>query len=220
MSKPSLHNASFCLPLAKQIGKLSLCQVVVSRVASLPPSRCWNTLGLAIRVGQSIGLHVEDSLKRPKTSAGVEKQETMRRTWYSMYVLDRLLALQLGRPAAIHENDYCVNLPSRTGESVSTDDHQQGLYINPEHSSLDYFLSVIKFSWILGRVINDLYSPSQVVQTDYEEMLLKTTSLDLLLSEWKRNLPRHLRFDLGHTFERSVVFRRQVNFQIPVKIMC
>jgi len=34
------------------------------------------------------------------------------RTWYPMYVLDRLLALQLGRPVVIHEADFHVELPS------------------------------------------------------------------------------------------------------------
>ncbi|RDW71451.1 hypothetical protein BP6252_08014 [Coleophoma cylindrospora] len=173
--------------------------------------RCWNTLGLAIRVGQSIGLYIEDKLKRPKSSASIEQQETMRRTWYSMYVLDRLIALQLGRPAAIHENDYCVNLPSKTGEPVSTEDSQKRVSTTTDASSLDYFLSVISFSSIIGQVINDLYSPSQVTEVDPDEMMLRTTALELLLSQWKINLPRHLRFDLGHTFEQSIVFRRQRN---------
>lgn len=127
-----------------------------------------------------------------------------------MYVLDRLVALQLGRPAAIHEDDYCVSLPSKSGESVSSADQQDPQLANNEPSSLEYFLSVINFSRIIGQVINDLYSPSQD-EVHPDEMLLRTTALDLKLAEWKLNLSRHLRFDLGHTFEQSVVFRRQVS---------
>ncbi|GLA56204.1 hypothetical protein AnigIFM63604_005664, partial [Aspergillus niger] len=42
-------------------------------------------------------------------------------------------------------------------------------------------------------------------------MLHSAATLDQRLSEWKVDLPRHLRFDLGHTFERSVFFKRQRN---------
>lgn len=138
----------------------------------------------------------------------------MRKTWYSMYVLDRLVALQLGRPAAIHEDDYCVGLPSKSEESDSSEGEQDPQPANTEPSSIEYFLSVINFSNILGQVINDLYSPSQA-ELHPDEMLLRTTVLDRKLAEWKLNLLRHLRFDLGHTFEHSVVFRRQVGTYMP-----
>ncbi len=127
-----------------------------------------------------------------------------------MYVLDRLLALQLGRPVAIHEEEYCVNLPSETEETTSLFDggaYRVPLDKNP--SSVDYFVSVIKFTKILGQVISDLYRPSQVA-IEPDRMLLSTTTLDERLTEWKLRLPRHLRFDLGHTFEKSMIFKRQV----------
>ncbi len=136
----------------------------------------------------------------------------MRRTWYSMYVLDRLVALQLGRPVAIHEEEYQVNFPSKQSQAVFDIEQQVHGSNRQDPSLLEYFHSVIKFSRILGQVISDLYSPSQV-ETDPDEMLLRTATLDSKLSEWKLNLPRHLRFDLGHTFEQSISFRRQVRLQ-------
>ncbi|KAG0647505.1 Transcriptional activator acu-15 [Hyphodiscus hymeniophilus] len=137
------------------------------------------------------------------------QQETMRRTWYLMYVLDRLLALQLGRPVAIHKQEYRVNLPLETDETACLFDGDSFPF-RPDKSpsTLDYFVSVTKFSQILGQVISDLYSPSQAV-LDPDRMLLSTTTLDEQLLEWKTRLPRHLRFDLGHTFEKSIVFKRQ-----------
>jgi hypothetical protein len=160
-------------------------------------------------MAQSIGLHVEDSLKQP-----LAEQETMRRTWYSMYVLDRLLALQLGRPVAIHDEEYRVNIPSETKETACL---FSGITdrCSPDEkpSSIDYFVSVITFSRIIGQVISDLYHPSQVA-IDPDRMLQSTTTLDKKLVEWKLSLPRHLRFDLGHTFKRSVIFKRQVRFHV------
>jgi hypothetical protein len=161
-------------------------------------------------VAQSIGLHVEDSLKQPVSGLAVLEQETIRRTWYSMYVLDRLLALQLGRPVAIHEEDYFVNLPSETdGTACLFDGDTTRCPPESKSSPLDYFLSVINFSQILGQVIRDLYRPSQVA-IDPDRMLSSIAALDGRLREWKLYLPRHLRFDLGHTFEKSMTFKRQV----------
>lgn len=137
----------------------------------------------------------------------------LRRTWYSMYVLDRLLALQLGRPMAIHEADFKVDLPSVTDESpfgkTSDDVSSRDNRLACGHM-MDYFLEVIRFSRILGLVIRELYRPSQI-DLSPDQMLHSTASLDQRLAEWKLGLPRHLRFDLGHTFEKSVSFKRQVS---------
>ncbi|KAL4807475.1 hypothetical protein BDV18DRAFT_158694 [Aspergillus unguis] len=169
--------------------------------------RCWNTLGFAIRMGQSIGLHLENSPNCPSsTQSWLKDRAHWRRTWYSMYVLDRLLALQLGRPMAIHEPDFQVELPSTTDESPfnpGTSDASSG-------HMMDYFLAVIRFSHIIGLVVREIYRPSQI-DTSPDQMLHITAALDTRLTEWKLRLPRHLRFDLGHTFEKSVSFKRQRN---------
>ena len=165
---------------------------------------------LAFRMGQSIGLHVESSRSEPKWTVDCENRQ---RTWYSMYVLDRLLALQLGRPMAIHETDVKVELPSEHDQSafgVKT----KGVLVEdgtslPHGSMMDYFVQVIRFSRIVGLVICELYRPSQV-DLSPDQMLNSASLLDQRLFRWKSDLPRHLRFDLGHTFEESIFFKRQV----------
>lgn len=73
----------------------------------------------------------------------------------------------------------------------------------------DYFLAVIKFSDIVGHVMRDLYRPNAA---DYSEaMLERTDALDVQLLDWRAQLPRWLRFDRGHTFENSALFKRQRN---------
>jgi hypothetical protein len=157
-------------------------------------------------MGQSIGLHVEISQWGYTKEMTPQLREQRRRVWYSLYALDRLLALQLGRPFAIHEVDFAVQLPSReenASASVSSTDEK----VTPSH--MDYFLCLIQFSHIVGRVVTELYRPTQT-DPPSKEILLSTTTLDWDLAQWKEHLPRHLRFDLGHTLEKSVVFRRQV----------
>lgn len=172
-------------------------------------SRCWITLGLAVRIAQSIGLHVEPKSQASPTGQVFVSAETNRRIWYSIYVLDRLLALQLGRPPAIHDDTCYLRLPSRLHDAdVDWESADTG---NPETSGPttgDYFLHVIALSRIIGYVLRDLYSPhGERISTSG---LRSTGSLDKKLLEWKASLPRALRFDFGHAFEPSTVFKKQV----------
>ncbi|KAG7410984.1 putative transcriptional regulatory protein [Fusarium oxysporum f. sp. rapae] len=167
---------------------------------------CWTTLGQAVRIAQSIGLHVEPPNSKSRSATELERR---RRIWYSIYVLDRLLSLQLGRPTAIHDEDCSVALPSRRADDEI--DWTSNTIDPPEEgpSAGDYFISVIGFSRIVGCVLRDIYGPGHARPTP--EMILSTQTLDHRLVEWKLNQPRKLRFDLGHSFDQNNTFRRQVS---------
>lgn len=135
--------------------------------------------------------------------------ERRRRLWYSIYVLDRLLSLQLGRPPAIHDDDCDVPLPSRCSDSGIDWDADCLPEPNLDPSAGDYFLAVISFSRIVGRVLRDIYSPRKGQPT--VEDTFTTREIDRQLVEWKLGLDRRLRFDLGHAFDSSLVYKRQVS---------
>lgn len=61
-------------------------------------SRCWNSAGLAIRLAQSIGLHMElpDSIENNQV-----RVEMRRRLWHTCLVLDRYVDHWLLRPKSI-----------------------------------------------------------------------------------------------------------------------
>lgn len=174
-------------------------------------------MGKAVRIAQSIGLHAES--RSPSTEAQRSLQtEKRRRVWYSIYVLDRLLSLQLGRPPAIHDDDCCVPLPCRVADANID---WQGSYEIPitsgddrydetvDASVGDYFLAVISFSRIVGFVLRSLYSPA--ASRSVVSSLASTQRLDQQLTQWKMKLPRTLRFDLGHVFDQTVAYKRQVS---------
>ncbi|UKZ74707.1 hypothetical protein TrVFT333_002377 [Trichoderma virens FT-333] len=171
---------------------------------------CWTILGQAVRVAQSIGLHIENEESDNIKSRHSPEIEKRRRVWYSIYVLDRLLSLQLGRPPAIHDDDFNVPLPSRASDAEID---WTGEVIEEKTSSSialgDYFIAVIAFSGIVGRVLRSLYCPRR--SHFASEDLLNTKDLDRQLVEWKLALPRALRFDLGHTFEQLQIFKRQAS---------
>lgn len=147
------------------------------------------------------------------TRAGAQNEnncaESRGRVWYCLYVLDRLLALQLGRPPAISDEDCHAPIPhplteldldSQEGKDPSTNNE------GDSRRSSDYFASTIKFSSVIGRVLRETYHP----QRQFQASLRSTSSCDKQLLEWKMGLPRHLRFDLGHVFDKSPIFKRQV----------
>ncbi|VUC33466.1 unnamed protein product [Clonostachys rosea] len=166
---------------------------------------CWATLGQAVRTAQSIGLHVEQKTTLP-VSPEIERR---RRLWYSIYVLDRLLSLQLGRPPAIHDADCDVPLPSRVGDGDIDWDADEVQASSEGFCAGDYFLAVISFSEIVGHVLRDLYSPKPCHNTGAG--MSSTKDLDRRLLQWKLHLQRPLRFDLGHAFDTSTTYKRQRN---------
>jgi len=168
-------------------------------------------LGVAIRLAQSMGLHIEPEASATSAMAmgTLPGPEARRRLWYSLYVLDRLLALQLGRPPAIHDDDFSVLMPSRLDDADIDWEKEDTRLVEPLGPSAgDYFLSVIQLSRIIGLVLRDLYGARRPLGATEE--FPRTRLLDRQLLDWKAGLPRTLRFDFGHAFEASLVFKRQV----------
>ncbi len=171
---------------------------------------------MAVRIAQSIGLHVEEG-HRASCEDALAPREMCRRVWYSIFVLDRLLALQLGRPPAISEEGFYVDLPSR-GSNVDLSSQNDQPEVNQKVWIGDYFLAMIKFSTIIGRVFDNLYGPKKA--TDVALILSVIDRLDSEMFQWRSQLPRHLRFDLSHTFENSMTFKRQVRIHRVVILTC
>ncbi|KAL2117194.1 hypothetical protein VTJ04DRAFT_9362 [Mycothermus thermophilus] len=74
----------------------------------------WMWLGTAVRVAQELGLYAEP---RSATCPSLIEAEMRRRTWWTLYLLDRSLAVELGRPMLIDDADCDVALP------LAVDDH-------------------------------------------------------------------------------------------------
>lgn len=194
----SKHTVDFvCALLAQCFYLLATCQT----------DRCWTTLGLAVRIAQSIGLHVEDERCPDLGRSLAAPREQRRRVWYSIFILDRLVAMQLGRPPAICDGNFNVRLPSRQSDTDLVDVTSQG-DSHGQYWAGDYFIAMIAFSEIIGKVFNNLYGPRK--SDDAASTLSTIDRLNPELLQWRSNLPRNLRFDLSHTFEKSTVYKRQV----------
>lgn len=79
-------------------------------------SAAWSWLGTAVRVGQDLGLYSESD------SWPVIEGEMRRRTWWTIYVLDRMLATEHGHPFLIGDSDCSVSLPAAVDDHYIHDD--------------------------------------------------------------------------------------------------
>ena len=169
-------------------------------------NRSWNVLGLAIRIAQGFGLHAEIS------GMSEEHAEQRRRLWYSLFILERLLTLQLGRTGMIRDSDCQVAVPKLIEQDGSPNTASER---TEERKALadvfDYNVDMITFSKIIGTVVDNLYGPT-CASLSLRKLIPVVSKLDEMLQTWKSKLPFHLRFDLSHVLENNRLHRRQRNF--------
>src|ERR1700683_1519829 len=65
----------------------------------------WLSAGLAVRMGQDLGLHSDSSEDSIKWKYSEEELTMRRRVWGVTLILDLFLSLQLGRPSGIVDSD-------------------------------------------------------------------------------------------------------------------
>ncbi|KAJ9660982.1 hypothetical protein H2201_006710 [Coniosporium apollinis] len=70
-------------------------------------SRAYSLCGVAVKDAIALGLHIRNEDPNLNDS----KRETRIRTWWSLYCLDRLVTVILGRPSALRDHECSVPLP-------------------------------------------------------------------------------------------------------------
>ncbi|KAF7547933.1 hypothetical protein G7Z17_g7378 [Cylindrodendrum hubeiense] len=108
-------NDEFTLDNARALSLISLCLNEMNL-----KSAAWTWLGRAVRVGQDLGLYSESG------PWPVIEGEMRRRTWWTIYILDRTLATELGRPVLINDEDCDVSLPAGVDDQYI---HEGGMLV-------------------------------------------------------------------------------------------
>ncbi|PYH45821.1 transcription factor domain-containing protein [Aspergillus saccharolyticus JOP 1030-1] len=112
-------------------------------------SASWVWIGSAVRVAQEIGLHLESGPWSPLEG------EMRKRVWWGMYTWDRLLALEMGKPVLINDQDCDVDLPCPVDEQYIS----EGKVVSesPQTSSLLASIHVVRS---IGQLSRTLKSPT------------------------------------------------------------
>ncbi|KAJ5676629.1 uncharacterized protein N7477_002262 [Penicillium maclennaniae] len=79
-------------------------------------SASWVWIGSAVRVAQEIGLHIDLGPWPPVEG------EMRKRLWWGLYTWDRLLALEMGKPVLINDQDCDIDLPCPVDDQYLAED--------------------------------------------------------------------------------------------------
>lgn len=69
------------------------------------PRLGWNVAGIGIRLGQAMGLHKQSKWRKSNPVA----REVRKRTWMALYVTDRFMGIEYGRPFMVRDVDCDVD---------------------------------------------------------------------------------------------------------------
>lgn len=154
------------------------------------PNKCWTSIGLACRLAQGLGLHVEED--RLKRSFDVAEREMRRRVWHGCVTMDIIVSMTLGRPAMLVAAS-ARSLPSTVdcmAETLITEGDEK-------LSSIDFFTQTVKLYRIVGRIllniykINDEYHDEPLpTENDRREDLVRGFEDDL--AQYTQSIPRRL----------------------------
>ncbi|EWZ36404.1 hypothetical protein FOZG_10412 [Fusarium oxysporum Fo47] len=137
--------------------------------STMHSNRCWNMVGLATRVAQSLGLHTD---ARKSSSTSQLEREMRRRVWYVCVTLDRLICTTFGRPSMLP-------CRSRVPLPITIDDEyllEIGEGTQPPGSPcrLGLFVYTIRLLEILDEVLKSFYAQDaheQVMDIDTQEKM-------------------------------------------------
>ncbi|KAF9925201.1 hypothetical protein FBU30_004981 [Linnemannia zychae] len=104
-----------------QVGTVqALLLMAIQQMGFCESQRAWLHVGMAIRMAQDLGLNIDPSEQEQIRNPVLAEQR--RRTWWSCYVVERLVCAGLGRPLSITQEDCETSFPRYDEpESLSTD---------------------------------------------------------------------------------------------------
>ncbi|KFZ13041.1 hypothetical protein V501_03926 [Pseudogymnoascus sp. VKM F-4519 (FW-2642)] len=137
----------------------------------------WQTLGMAIRIAHTLGLHLH-SHRNPSQQHGVQNKADQlfyARIWAICCSLEKMMQLESGRPASILHVD-CDHM-------MGPDQHPPG------HDFLQWHMGLAQHQ---GLICQHVYGHAPGERTA-QEILSDTARLDRSMLSWARNIPEEFR---------------------------
>ncbi|KAJ7741999.1 fungal-specific transcription factor domain-containing protein [Mycena maculata] len=180
-----------CLCLELAIYDVQLCFLLaVYSLGTSAPQAAWYHMGVGIRSLQHWCSH-----DRKRTDDKFD-EELWNRVFWCFFALDRMVAAFVGRPPAIHTDDYDID------PLLEVDDEcwERGFTQPLERPSLlSYFACFLRLCEILGDTLHRLYASKRLktrmgwIGTDWEQDTV--AELDSAMNDFFDSIPAHLRRD-------------------------
>ncbi|GJJ74816.1 hypothetical protein EMPS_07174 [Entomortierella parvispora] len=193
-----------------QLGTVqALLLMAIQQMGFCENQRAWLYVGMAIRMAQDLGLNKE--LSEQEQSRNRLLAEMRRRTWWSCYVVERLVCAGLGRPLTITHKECETALPQYDDDEGNLPEMKA---VVGRPTVVSNFVHLITLSKIQGHILEFIkaraiqahnssneggsFSPNPNLGSDQErEPRIDTSqnaffSLDKALTTWRQNLPESL----------------------------
>ncbi|KAF7370582.1 Fungal-trans domain-containing protein [Mycena sanguinolenta] len=178
------------------------------------PEACWTGVALGIRIAQDVGAH----RKKEATHQWTAEDELWKRAFWVLVFLDRKLSSQFGRPCAIQDEDFDLELPTDCDDEYWETSDPARAFQQPKGkpSLISAFIAHLRLGQVLSFALRTIYSTNKSKfllglsngnNKDWEHRIV--TELDLALNKWADEIPDHLRWNPTHEdaefFEQSTL---------------
>ncbi|KAI1786446.1 fungal-specific transcription factor domain-containing protein [Ganoderma leucocontextum] len=161
------------------------------------PQACWTIIGVGIRMAQDVGAH----RKKVYSSSPTIEEELWRRAFWVLVAMDRATSFGLGRPCAIQDEDFDIDLPTECDDEYWTNADPELAFKQPagRPSKVAFFNCSLRLHQILAFAMRTIYSINKskallgFVGQQWEQHIV--AELDSALNKWIDSVPDHLRWD-------------------------
>ncbi|KIX04247.1 uncharacterized protein Z518_07801 [Rhinocladiella mackenziei CBS 650.93] len=160
---------------------LLICQYRIGSGLYDASASLWHLVGIAARMCFELGLHRESVYYSPEDGASgidesaFEDSEVKRRCFWCALAMDRITSVTLGRPLAIHLDDYDTELPRSEGNLVVSPDNSlsptEPIGSPPWQLRTAIFVQIVRYRLICGKILSSLHNvirSRMSVPYDYE----------------------------------------------------
>ncbi|KAH7129136.1 fungal-specific transcription factor domain-containing protein [Dactylonectria macrodidyma] len=203
---------------------LLVLQVLIVRVLYLfrldANQQAAHVMGLTVSIAHTIGMHRQSALDRMPAF----HNQLYCRTWWVIYMLDRRIAIESGKPYLIQDSNVDTALPLDLSDEWMTRftarkeriaDLEQEIAIELDRDSspspIPYTIAMVRYARVAGKAWQILYG----VKTSGTSMSATVQHLDTLLAELLDTVPKNLRY--GPDSEAR--FRTSLRWQVKQTLL-
>ncbi|KAJ5100626.1 hypothetical protein N7456_006678 [Penicillium angulare] len=144
----------------------------------------WFLVGVAARMATGMGLHTAEVYQ----SLAVDVAEQQKRIFFSLYMMDRVVSLALGRPFAIQDSDITVeSFANADDENIKPDGITPSDALEPSTMAVPlHILALRKIASEIGALV---HSAKFNEQQNQEARNRNIQDLHKRLVDWRKNMP-------------------------------
>ncbi|OQE36079.1 hypothetical protein PENCOP_c012G02786 [Penicillium coprophilum] len=158
-------------------------QVSFSFFNQLGPNT-WFLVGTAARLALGMGLHAASSYRK----FPLDVQQRRKRIFFSIYMMDRVVSITLGRPFALHDDDIDVTpFENADEEFIHADRISPQSPLQPSLMAVP--LHILSLRKIAGKISRKVYRNAKDTNMTSQEREAIIDSLHQELLNWRRNMP-------------------------------